>query len=201
MGKFWPLTVALVLLTLTGCSSSPSYEVTRFHSLPAPQKQTIEVSFWDPELKRSIEYGQYAELVGQYLGSVGYRPPEGRPTDLIARIGFANRPIDTDGDVDDGKPHGSISIGVGSGGGYHHSGVGVGVGVGFPLGERKVRTEYVRIFTLDILRRSDGVKLYEGRARSEGRDPLTNAIPNLIEALFQNFPGESGQSDKITLDR
>ena len=48
--------------------------------------------------------------------------------------------------------------------------------------------------------RSDGERLFEGRARAHSAtDDLTRLVPDLIQAMFTNFPGNSGQDIRITV--
>lgn len=193
MRKNWLILMALIALPLTGCSSSIVSDVTRFHNLPTPAAETIEVLAMDPNLQNSLEFGQYAQLVGQQLGTIGYQPPTSdTPSRLMARIGYGMRPIEG---ISDNGPRSSIGIGVGSGG--RRSGVGVGVGISMPLGESEARQEYNRYLALEIIRRSDGVKLYEGQVISKGRESLPTIMPYLISAIFQDFPGQSGSSNRV----
>ncbi|PCI34494.1 MAG: hypothetical protein COB54_01560 [Alphaproteobacteria bacterium] len=190
----WRLCILLLLLpltlALTGCSTSIISDVTRFHTLAPPAAETIEVVALDPTLQNSLEFGQYAEMVGQQLGRVGYRPPDGVPSLLIARIGYGLQP--SEGGRDSG-PRSSVGIGVGSGG--RHSSVGVGISL--PLGNAEPRQSYIRLLSLEIIRRSDGVRLYEGRVSSRGPESLPLTMPYLVNALFQDFPGESGSSSRV----
>ncbi len=186
----WILFIAFIAISLGGCSRSIVSDVTRFHNLPAPNGETIEVVSMNPDLQQSLEFGQYAELIGKYLGANGYRPPGGGPSQLIARIGYDIRPAEG---VIDGGPRSSVGIGVG-GGGRHTN---VGIGMSIPLGKKEVRQDYIRILSLEIIRRDTGVKLYEGRATSRGQESLPLTMPLLVDALFQDFPGESGTSNKV----
>ena len=44
------------------------------------------------------------------------------------------------------------------------------------------------------------MRLFEGRAEAQSRDnDLTQIVPNLIEAMFTNFPGNSGEKVQITV--
>ncbi|MCF8475271.1 MAG: DUF4136 domain-containing protein [Emcibacter sp.] len=184
----------VLILSLSGCSSGVVNNVTRFHSLPTPKGETIEVVSLNSALQNSLEFGQYAELVGSRLGAFGYVPPQGTASELVARIGYyiqaSNRIID------DGP---RSSVGVGMGGGSHHSSVGVGISI--PIGNNEPRVDYIRTLTLDIIRRADGIKLYEGKVTSQGPEGLPMVMPSLIEALFQNFPDESGTSSKVRIER
>lgn len=190
MKKNWLIYVILIIIPLAGCSKSIVSEVSRFHNLPAPNAETIEVVSMDPDLQNSLEFGQYANLVGQQLGKVGYRPPKDGPSLLVARIAYDIRTIN---DAVDYGPRSSFGIGVGSGG--HHSSV--GVGISFPIGNNEPRQSYIRFLSLEIIRRSDGAKLYEGQVSSRGQESLSLVMPYLLDALFQDFPGQSGSSSKI----
>ncbi len=188
--KSWLTVTILFIILLAGCSKTIVSDVTRFHNLPTPDAETIEVVSMDPALQNSLEFGQYANLVGQHLGKVGYSPPNGPTSKLIARIGYA---IQTAEGIIEGGPRTSVAIGAS--GGSRHSGVGVGISI--PLGKSEPRQEYVRILSLEIIRRSDGLKLYEGHVSSRGQEGLPIIMPYLVDALFQDFPGETGTSNKV----
>ena len=60
-------------------------------------------------------------------------------------------------------------------------------------------TVYSSILNMTITR-ADGARLFEGRARAHSTtDDLTQIVPNLIEAMFTGFPGNSGQDIRITV--
>lgn len=93
-----------------------------------------------------------------------------------------------------------LSIGVGAGSGGYRSGVGAGVGATIPLGGSGpiVMSE----LSVRIQRRSDGSVAWEGRAVTEAREtsPLASpqaAADRLAEALFRDFPGESGRTIRV----
>ena len=51
-----------------------------------------------------------------------------------------------------------------------------------------------------IERSSDGKHVFEGKAKARSLDDaLPRLVPNLVEALFTNFPGQSGEEVKITI--
>ena len=53
---------------------------------------------------------------------------------------------------------------------------------------------------LNIVRRVDNPPLFEGKAVGRSQtDELGTLVPNLIEAMFTNFPGENGKTVKITV--
>ena len=53
---------------------------------------------------------------------------------------------------------------------------------------------------LDIRRTADGQSVFEGLAQARSRtDELPVLVPNLIEAMFTGFPGNSGETVRITV--
>ena len=79
-----------------------------------------------------------------------------------------------------------------------YSGYGPGYGPGF--GSPIRYTVYNSQLNLDIVRRADNAPLFDGRAMARSQtDELGTLVPNLIEAMFTNFPGENGKTVKITV--
>jgi len=190
MLKYYKIFIIFILIPLAGCSKSIISEVSRFHNLPTANAETIEVVSLDPNRQNSLEFSQYAALVGQHLGKIGYQPPQNTPSQLIAVIDYHMQPA---GSAIDSGPRSSVGIGVGSGG--RRSSVGIGLSI--PIGENDPPQAYMRILTLEIIQRSDGVKLYEGQAASRGPEALPVIMPYLVNAIFQDFPGNSGSSNKV----
>ena len=54
-------------LLLAACSSTVSPRVSRFHQLPPAANQTITVEPRDPALANSLEFSNYADMIGQKL--------------------------------------------------------------------------------------------------------------------------------------
>jgi hypothetical protein len=53
---------------------------------------------------------------------------------------------------------------------------------------------------MTIARRADNQPLFEGHVKARSQtDELGVLVPNLIEAMFTNFPGRSGETVKITV--
>ncbi|WP_168190375.1 DUF4136 domain-containing protein [Luteithermobacter gelatinilyticus] len=192
--KIGILSIVAGVLVLSACSSKLTGTVTRFHQLPEPRGEHVEVAAMTPQLQNSIEFSQYANMIGARLGQYGYQPPGNAPSELIARIGYGARPVSSVG-YEEGSSA-AVSVGTGSHGSHF------GLGVSFPLGERQPRQDYVYGLSLDIIRRSDGMKLYEGQVSIRRTDSsMAEMMPYLIDALFQNFPGPSGTSERVKVDR
>lgn len=61
-------------------------------------------------------------------------------------------------------------------------------------------TEYKSELDLDIRRRADNAQLFDGRAQARSTTDETQVlVPNLIQAMFTNFPGKNGESIRITV--
>ncbi|WP_417319234.1 hypothetical protein [Emcibacter sp.] len=177
--------------SLAACSGGYKSDVSRFHNLPRPAGESIEVMAAKAERQSSLEFGQYAEMIGNRLGTIGYTPPvNGQSTPLIAYLDYGMQPV-AGVTYEEGS---SASIGMGTGG--RHSSF--GLGFSFPIGESKPRQDYVYILSLDIVRRGDGAKLYEGKStiRATGK-AMNEMMPLLIDALFADFPGQSGTATRV----
>ena len=61
-------------------------------------------------------------------------------------------------------------------------------------------TVYTSDIQLKIDRKADGVRLFEGQAEAASTsNRLQYLIPNLVDAMFTNFPGQSGETVRITI--
>ncbi len=188
---------ALVITGLLGgCAASNQMrsEVTRFNQLPAPGGSVAIVAA-DERKSGGLEFNAYAQLAASRLSASGFRPASGADPDYVAQLDYWQQPVD--GAYDDSGPR--LSFGIGGASFGRHSSVGVGVGTSFDLNDRNRDQIALRTVTLVIVRRADGARVFEGRAQSTG--PARNfpgAVPTMIDAIFTNFPGESGKT--ITVD-
>lgn len=205
------MVVPLVLAFLAACTSSLNTRVSRFNELPPPSGQTIAVVSEDPGLTGGIEFNQYARVVEERLAAVGYRPvssPQG--ADLVARLDYG---------VDKGRER-IRSSGVyrdpfwgpwyGYGPRWGRGGFGPGFGFrgawGYgwqdPWFDNGIEsyTVYTSGVSLKIDRAADGRRLFEGKSEAVSTsNRLQYLVPNLIEALFTGFPGNSGETVRITV--
>ncbi|MBA2466893.1 MAG: DUF4136 domain-containing protein [Sphingomonas sp.] len=61
-------------------------------------------------------------------------------------------------------------------------------------------TVYKGFLDLDIVRRADNARLFQGQAQARSQTDETGVlVPNLIEAMFTGFPGRSGETIRITV--
>lgn len=191
------------LLVLGGCAQPFKADVARFQQLPATQGQSFTIVADDPRLAGGLEFDQYASLVAHKLGGVGYVPSEDPArADLIVRMNYA---------VDNGREK-VRTTGFSSDpfyrgyGRYGYWGYPYRWGFYDPFlfgpGYQDIEsyTVYTGTLNLKIDRASDNQRLFEGKAESQSlSNKLTYLVPNLIDAMFVNFPGTSGETVKITL--
>jgi hypothetical protein len=206
----------LALLSVSACASSFNAQVNRFQSMPAPQGQSFFVKAADPKLNGSLEFAQYASLVSQKLSAIGYQP--------AANPASASLLVTVDYGVDNGKDKIRSVPGSGFGGFGYGRGYGYGPYGGYPWGpyygygrsrymlgyydpflfgsgfdEVESYTVYTSGLDMKIERR-DGQRVFEGSAKAQSlNDNLTYLVPNLVEAMFTGFPGNSGETVKITV--
>lgn len=193
---------AAAALGLAACAgTTPAPQVTRFHlNAPIPQG-TVFVEAVDPAAAGSLEYRSYADEVARGWQRLGFQPARTRAeADYVSTVLLqsATRPR---------APRQSpVSIGVGVGGGsFGRRGGSFGggsVGVGLPLGgARRGSTVAFSELTVTLRRASDASAVWEGRAGVETlaaspNGSLTSAVPQLVDALFGDFPGRSGETTR-----
>jgi hypothetical protein len=203
------LAASLALLTLGGCATGFPAQVSRYQAMPAPQGQSFVIQPADSADRGGLEFAQYADLVRRHLTALGYSE--------AASPQAATLVVSLDYGVDDGKQRvlggmpgygGYGRIGIGFGGGYGrfwpHSGWGRGYGFGwndpFFFDDFDIRTVYTSFLDLDIKRAADGQSVFEGTAKARAAtDNLRKLVPNLVDAMFVGFPGNSGEQVRITV--
>ncbi len=197
------LPVALAL-GAAACSTTFKADVSRFAvPLPAPAGQTFAVVPEDPKLAGGLEFATYANSVAAEMQELGYvRAASPESADLLVRFDYrvdgGRERVRTDfaGAGFAGGPWGPWG---GWGGGFG----GWGLGFNDPfLGGPNVRsyTIYTSGIQLKIDRAADGQRLFEGKAEAVSRsNRLPRLVPNLVDAIFTGFPGNSGETVRITI--
>ncbi len=206
-GRIKVAAAALLLLALAACATPFRANVSRFQSqLPAPAGQTFAIIADDPAMAGGIEFGQYARLVETKLAAQGYTPvasPE--QATLIVRFDFG---------VDKGRervrstmrhydPFWGPWYGFGRGGYYYPYPRGMWsygwYDPWFDSGYESY-TVYTSGIDLKIDRKADGQRLFEGQAEAvSASNRLAYLVPNLVEAMFTGFPGNSGETVRISV--
>ena len=207
--------IPLVIASLTACTPSLTANVKRFQSqLPAPAGQTFAVVADDPAMAGGLEFSQYARLVEAQLTRLGYAPASPENATMLVRFDYG---------VDKGRerirttgagfrdpfwgPWGAWGGGWGGGwGGWGHPRFGPWGGWGYGWNDAwlgggvESYTVYTSGIEMKIERRADNARLFEGRAEAVSTsNRLGYLVPNLVEAMFTNFPGQSGETVRITV--
>jgi hypothetical protein len=197
---------AALALGLAACATPFKADVSRFAvPLPAPQGQTFAVVAEDPKLAGGLEFATYASSVAAEMQQLGYaRAASPESADLLVRFDYR---------VDGGRERirtDFVGGGFGAGrfgpwGPWGGWGGGGAWGFGFNdpfFGGPDVRsyTIYTSGIDLKIDRAADGQRLFEGKAEAVSRsNRLPRLVPNLVDALFTDFPGNSGETLRITI--
>ncbi|MCE7795734.1 DUF4136 domain-containing protein [Sphingobium sufflavum] len=200
---------ALALVALSGCATGFNANVSRFQQLPPAQGESFTVVPEDSRKAGGLEFAHYADLVAQQMGRFGYvRAADPAAAQLVVRVDY---------DVDQGRERVRTTGGFGADpflyGGYAGYGYGRrwgwggrwGYGFNDPFlfgGYPQVDsyTVYGSTLKLRIDKSSNGKALFEGTASAQSlSNKLTYVVPNLIDAMFTNFPGNSGEEVKVTV--
>lgn len=204
--------VPLMLAALAACAQPFNAKVSRFASqLPAPQGQTFAIVADDPALAGGLEFAQYAGLVSQQLTKQGYAPAASPDVaTLLVRFDYG---------VDKGREKVRANAfadpfwgpwygpGFGRWGGYSRYGYYRPAGMWgygwydpwFDNGYESY-TVFTSGISLKIDRKTDGTRLFEGKAEAASTsNRLQYLVPNLVEAMFTGFPGNSGETVRISV--
>lgn len=207
--KILALLAPVALLVLSACATGLPTQVQRFQAMPAPQGESFVIEPLDPSKRGSLEFAQYAELVRRHMIAQGYQEASSPET--------ATMVVTVDYGVDDGRerivsrpdpwagsfgfrPYWSRFGYFGHRGhpfyyGWHDPWAFGGYGY-----EIDSYTVYTSFLNLDIRRTADGQSLFEGVAQARSREnSLPVLVPNLVEAMFTGFPGNSGETVRITV--
>ena len=217
---------ALLVTGLAACATPFNANVSRYSAqLPAPQGQTFAIVAADSALSGGLEFSQYANLVGMKMQALGYSPAASPASaDLIVRFDYGvdkgRDQVRSTGFSDPywsswyGPRRGSyFGSGYGGFGGYGGSYYGRGYSAYRPGGAwgyglydpwfdqgYESYTVFTSGVTMKIDRRADGQRLFEGRAEAASMsNRLPYLVPNLVEALFTDFPGRNGETVRISV--
>lgn len=193
------LSVALLsaaALALGGCATAvPPVEVTRFHNaVPNWAPGTRYSIATEPAVMPSIEWNSYRAAVDQQLqrqGLVAAGSNERAP--LRVRVAFERS------EEAAAARRSPVSVGVGGSTGSYGSGLGVGIGLNLGGGPKRMQDLQLSVRIDDA---ATGQALWEGRALTSVPVKAPAAQPSLAaaklaEALFKDFPGESGRTISV----
>ena len=203
--KLLTFVAPLALLALSACATGLPTQVSRFQAMPAPQGQAFVIQAARPQDRGGLEFARYADLVRRHLLARGYQEASSPEAATLA--------VTLDYGVDNGREKIVTYPGMGYGGfgrwndpfffhgrrsaflwGWNDP---FWYGGGYDIDSYTVYTSYLE---MDIKRTADGQSLFEGTAKARSTsDSLQRLVPNLVEAMFTGFPGNSGETVKITV--
>lgn len=186
----------LVAASLSACVvPTGPVEVTRFNRagegvVYGSGTYSVEVA-GDSAAGTGLAASPYLAAVAREMQRVGY----------VEKMGASDFAVELRVSTERFEPErrSPVSVGVGGSTGSYGSGVGLGVGINLGGGPKaQVQT------TLDvrIVRRSDNLVIFEGKAVQVAKLGSPAAQPGiaaakLAQALFQGFPGRSGETIRV----
>ena len=196
------------LAVLGACATPFQATVTRYHDPQGLARgQSFVVAPVDPERSGSLEFATYAAQVSRNLVAQGFREASGADeADLVARFAFGfGPPRDRIGT----RPAPAWS----AWGWYGRPWAGPGWhpswgwrfydpfwGPGFGPTEVYSFTDFPAFAELDIAPAKGRRNVFEGRAETNTRQPgVSSVLPRLIDSLFVDFPGVSGETRRVTV--
>ena len=209
----------LLMMFMTACVPQiVTSDVTRFHEadIASPVGKSFIISPTEDQ-EGSLEFKEYAAKISSQLQAHGLSENKDNKPDTDYAVSFQYG-------VDNGRAiTSSVPIYGATGGGttYHTGQINTYGNYGYPsygsysgtsytpptygvVGSQTITTmNYTRYLTMDIVdvpRSSHGklVKVFEGKVISSGSNssfPSVSAC--LIQALFENFPGENGKTTSV----
>jgi hypothetical protein len=204
-GRVQLMAVVLLMFAVAACASPFNANVSRFQSqLPPPAGQTFAVVAENPANAGGIEFGQYARLVEAKLSQQGYTPvADPAKATLLVRFDYGvdrgRERIRSTGFYHD--PFWGPWYGYGRAG-YWGRGGPWGYGWYDPWFDNGIEsyTIYTSGIDMKIERHADGLRLFEGKAEAVSTsNHLQYLVPNLVEAMFTGFPGNSGETVRISV--
>jgi hypothetical protein len=200
----WPILLAGMLLG--GCASVVKNDVIAFHDWPADLQDKSYVFEPKPEQKNNLEYQSYQGLVRTELQRLGFTPAQS-PQSANLQVALDYRI-----DVRDVKvvqpmysdPYWPYWYGPYYGPRWHgyygpfydpfwYPGP---VVTGYQESQYQVFQRHLNV----QITRKDGKKLYDVTVNSDGGNAsLAFAMPYMVRAAFQDFPGKNGVPRRVNL--
>ena len=212
---------AALALSVAACATPFRADVSRFESqLPAPQGQSFYVLADDPALAGGLEFALYADRVEEEMAALGYtQAASPEEATLLVRFDYS---------VDDGRERvRSSGFGYGYRDPFYRGWYDYPRRVAFRDRQGRLRVAYVpgrswgygwhdpffgpgadvrsyTVFTSGVELKIDdaatGERLFEGSAEAASTsNRLQYLVPNLVEAMFTDFPGNSGETVRISI--
>ncbi|WP_372917423.1 DUF4136 domain-containing protein [Sandarakinorhabdus sp.] len=212
-----PLAAALAL---SACVAPFEARVARFQQLLPAAGTSFVVEPRDKANEGGLEFATYANLVRQNLVAAGYQEAASAEAAALTvqldyHVSAPREKVQSRPGMGFGGWGGGFGPGFGWGpywgagwggfggwgGGFGGlGGFGGGWGGGFNNDVYSV-TNYNTVVAMRINRNADKRSVFEGRAETvSNSNNLTRLVPNLVTAIFTNFPGNSGETVRVRFD-
>lgn len=203
----WSELMRIFVLVLAGillaACAKPEIEanVTTFYTpeLGSIKGKTIVVRAQPASKESSLEFLNYRPKISNKLEFVGFDVREGlADPDFVAYVSYGVDGTEQRSSTTASPAFGGFGLGVGVGSSPFYGSVG-------RTYNTRTWAEYNRFIAIDIVEgataQSDTpVRVYEGRAQSAGRCPtLAGVFDEVLEALFQDFPGADGKTVFVSI--
>jgi hypothetical protein len=206
-------------VALSACAESIHTTVSRYQAMPAPQGQTFYVvPAGGLASNGGLEFQRYAGLVAQQLQAHGYAPAsDPKSANMVVQLGYGidKGQVRYTSDPFYGGPYGYGGFGGfygsrwGLGGGFYRPRFGWGWGGAYSWGWDDPfwygggidsYVEYHSQVDVHIRQAVTNAPLFDGRAQARSStNRLDVVIPSLVDAMFTGFPGQSGETIRITI--
>jgi hypothetical protein len=210
--KILNIIVPAMLLALAACATGLPTQVSRFQAMPAPQGQSFVIQAAKAENRGGLEFAQYADIVRHDLIALGYTEASSpRDATLLVTLDYGvdqgrERVVATPDLFADPWGYGGFGyrpyFGRGYYGGFGRYRSPFFWGWHDPFWDYDVRsyTLYTSFLDLNIRRTADNQSMFEGHAQARSQtNELPRIVPQLVEAMFTGFPGNSGETVRITV--
>lgn len=194
--------IGISALGLSACATGLRTQVSRYQAMPAPQGQSFVIVPQNPSDMGGLEFSRYAEHIAQMMEAQGYaRAPSINQATMVVQVGYGISDPQTE--IVTYPSHYGYGYGWGYPSYYGRRSYYWGWADPFWGGyDNNIRsyTYYITELDVDIRRKVDNASLFEGKAKARSRtDELARTVPSLVEAMFTGFPGNSGETIKITI--
>ena len=207
------LALGVAALGLGACATGLDTSVTRYQAMPPAQGQTfVVVPGTGLAASGGLEFQRYADLVAQHLQALGYTPAtDAKSADMIVLFDYG---VDNGQTriVEDPFAYGGYGWGGPFHSGYYYPRFGYRsayhwgwndpfwYGGGYYGSGIRSYTEYHSEIGLHIRQNVTNAPMFDGRAMARSRtNRLDMLLPSLIDAMFTGFPGQYGETVKITI--
>ena len=195
--KFFLMLILPMLVA--ACSTGVDCDVVAYHTLGAPQGEKVRIVHQDPTITGTPEFNYFAAQIQTRLEQSGYTRAGSGGSDLIFAIkyDFGEGPDEI---VRLPRCHTQYR--------FLHEDYGSPYYRGLECYNDTVelQSSYTHFMQVKIYRPIEpgdpGEVIYEGMVHSVSlNDSLEAMMPYLIAALFDDFPGESGEIRSVIVDR